>query len=198
MKSSNQLGKVSREKLGIEPVRNALFMAVLLGAAFGLARTASAQVVYTGDQGGYSLSVGATASGYFVQYGQQKLGGVGAVVDLDTRRRIGIEAEGHWLLFNSPDQTQVKTWLGGARYHFSRGKFQFYGKGLVGVGQFTFPYNYAQGNYLVIAPCAGVDYRWKRKISFRVADVEYQMWPQFTFGSMGSFGVNVGVQYHIF
>ncbi len=198
MKSSNQFASVSREKLGIEHVRHAILMAVLLATVLGLARTASAQVVYTGDKGGYSLSVGATASGYQVQYGQQKLAGIGGVVDLDTRRRLGIEAEGRWLFYNSPDQTQVKTWMGGARYHFSRGKFQIYGKGLIGIGQFTFPYNYAQGNYLVIAPGAGVDYRWKRKISFRLADFEYQMWPQFTYGSMASLGVNVGVQYHIF
>lgn len=198
MKSSNQFASVSREKLGIEHVRHAILMAVLLATVLGLARTASAQVVYTGDKGGYSLSVGATASGYQVQYGQQKLAGIGGVVDLDTRRRLGIEAEGRWLFYNSPDQTQVKTWMGGARYHFSRGKFQIYGKGLIGIGQFTFPYSYAQGNYLVIAPGAGVDYRWKRKISFRLADFEYQMWPQFTYGSMASLGVNVGVQYHIF
>jgi hypothetical protein len=198
MKSSNQFGKVSREKLGMLEMRHALFMAALLVLGLCLARTASGQVVYTGDKGGYALSAGVTASGYQVQYGQEKLGGIAGVVDLDTRRRIGIEAEGRWLMFNSPDQTQVKTWMGGARYHFSRGKFQIYGKGLIGIGQFTFPYNYAQGNYLVIAPGAGVDYRWTHKISFRLADFEYQIWPQFTYGSMDSPGVSVGVQYHIF
>jgi len=198
MKSSNQFGNVSREKLGIKQVRRALFVAFLVAIGLGTAHTASAQVVYSGYKGGYSLTVGAMASGYQVQYGQQKLGGFAGVVDLDTRRRIGIEAEGRWLNFNSPDQTQVKTWMGGARYHFSRGKFQIYGKGLVGIGQFTFPYNYAQGNYLVIAPGAGVDYQWKRKISFRLADFEYQIWPRFTYGSMASPGVDVGVQYHIF
>jgi hypothetical protein len=198
MKSSIQFGKMSREKLGIKQVRHVLFTAVLLFVGLGAARIAAAQVVYTGDRGGYSLSAGVTASGYQVQYGQEKLAGFAGVVDLDTQRRIGIEAEGRWLMYNSPDQTQVKTWMGGARYHFARGKFQIYGKGLIGIGQFTFPYNYAQGNYLVIAPGAGVDYRWKRRISFRLADFEYQVWPQFTYGSMASLGVNVGVQYHIF
>jgi hypothetical protein len=198
MKSSNQFGKMSREKLGIDHLRHALFMAFLFAIGLGLARPASAQVVYTGDKGGYSLTAGVTASGYQVQYGQQKLAGFAGVVDLDTHSRLGLEAEGRWLKFNSPDQTQVKTWMGGARYHFARGKFQFYGKGLIGIGQFTFPYNYAQGNYLVLAPGAGVDYQWKRRISFRLADFEYQIWPQFTYGSMASPGVNVGVQYHIF
>lgn len=189
---------MSREKLGIEKMRQALFIVFLVAIGLGLARQASAQVVFTGDKGGYSLTAGVTASGYQVQYGQQKLAGFAGVVDLDTHSRLGIEAEGRWLMFNSPDQTEVKTWMGGARYHFARGKFQIYGKGLIGIGQFTFPYNYAQGNYLVLAPGAGVDYRWKRRISFRLADFEYQIWPQFTYGSMASLGVNVGVQYHIF
>jgi hypothetical protein len=50
----------------------------------------------------------------------------------------------------------------------------------------------------VLAPGGGVDYRWKRRISFRLADVEYQIWPQFNFGSMTSVGVSAGVRYHIF
>jgi hypothetical protein len=198
MKSSYQFAKVAREKLVMPHGRHAVFMAVLLAVVLGMARTASAQVVPSGDEGGFSLTAGATGSGYEVQYGQQKLLGIAGVVDIDTRRRFGLEAEGRWLMFHNPNQTQTTTYMGGPRYHFTRGKFQFYGKGLVGIGEFTFPYDYAHGSYLVIAPGGGVDYRWKRKISFRLADVEYQMWPQFTYGSMSSYGVSVGVLYHIF
>jgi hypothetical protein len=75
---------------------------------------------------------------------------------------------------------------------------QFYGKGMVGIGQFNFPYNYAKGTYLVIAPGGGVDYRWTRRMTVRLADVEYQIWPQFTYGSMTSAGVSVGLRYNIF
>jgi hypothetical protein len=198
MKSSYQFAKVAREKLVLPHGRRAVFMAVLLAVVFGMARAASAQVAPSGDEGGFSLTAGATGSGYEVQYGQQKLLGIAGVVDMDTRRRFGLEAEGRWLMFHNPNQTQTTTYMGGPRYHFTRGKFQFYGKGLIGIGQFIFPYNYAHGSYLVIAPGGGVDYRWKRKISFRLADVEYQMWPQFTYGSMSSYGVSVGVLYHIF
>jgi hypothetical protein len=180
------------------PCRHAVFVVLAVLACLALARPASAQVVYSGDSGGYSLSAGATASGYQVQYGVQKLLGVAALVDLDTRRRIGLEAEGRWLLFHQTNDEHVTTYMAGPRYHFSKGKFQFYGKGLVGVGQFNFPYNLAQGNYLVIAPGGGVDYRFKRRITLRLADVEYQIWPQFTFGSMTSVGVSAGVRYHIF
>jgi hypothetical protein len=198
MTSSSSSFKAACEKLGSVFVRRGVFLAIVMTACLGLARTASAQVVFSGDQGGTTLAVGGTASGYQVQYGDQKLLGFAGVVDVDTRRRFGLEAEGRWLLYNNPTQIQDKTWLIGPRYHFTRGKWQFYGKGLVGEGQFKFPYDYAQGNYLVIAPGGGVDYRWKRRISFRLADVEYQVWPQFTFGSMTSVGVSAGVLYHIF
>lgn len=107
-------------------------------------------------------------------------------------------SEGRWLMFNETNQLTATTWLAGPRYHHTFGKFQVYGKGLVGMGQFTFPYNYAHGDYLVIAPGGGVDYRWKKKISFRLADVEYQIWPQFTYGSMTNAGISAGVLYHIF
>ena len=30
----------------------------------------------------------------------------------------------------------------------------------------------------------GVDFRWTRSITLRVADFEYQDWPQFTYGNM--------------
>ena len=198
MKSSYQSGNVARKNLGMRLVRHAVLMTLLLAALLGTARTASAQVVFAGDKGGININVGATGSGYEVQYGEQKLLGVAGLVDVDTKRHFGIEAEGRFLMFHNPDQLQARTYVGGARYHFDMGRFQVYGKGLVGVGQFTFPYNYAHGNYLVIAPGAGVDYRLTRRISARLADFEYQVWPQFTYGSMSSYGVSVGVRYRVF
>jgi len=198
MKSTDQFTEAAGGKLELRLGRRAVFMVIFLSACLGFARKASAQVVFAGDEGGLTLTAGATASGYEVQYGEQKLLGVAAVVDVDTRRRFGVEGEARWLMFHETNQLHATTWMAGPRYHFTRGKFQFYGKGLVGVGQFYFPYKYAQGNYLVVAPGGGVDYRWTRRVSFRLADVEYQFWPQFTFGSMTSYGVSAGVRYHIF
>jgi hypothetical protein len=203
MNSWNQFGKVIGGMMHLWRGHPMVLMAVLLTTVLSMARSAPAQVVNAGDQGGVTLTAGATASGYQVQYGEQKLLGVAGVVDLDTRRRFGLEAEGRWLMFHETNQLHATTYLAGPRYHFSHGKFQYYAKGLVGLGQFNFPYNYAQGNYLVIAPGGGVDYRWKHRISLRLADVEYQIWPQFTYNgssyeTMSSYGVSVGVLYHIF
>lgn len=197
IRSSNSFN-AARETFGKALLRHAVFLGLFVILCLGLTHSASAQVIFAGDEGGFTLAVGATGSAYQVQYGDQKLIGGAAVVDVDTRRRYGAEFEGRWLLFNNPTQIQDKTWLAGPRFHFSRGKFQYYAKGLVGIGQFKFPYDYAQGNYLVVAPGGGVDYRWKRRISFRLADVEYQYWPQFTYGAMTSVGVSAGVRYHIF
>jgi hypothetical protein len=43
-----------------------------------------------------------------------------------------------------------------------------------------------------------VDYRWTRRVSFRLVDAEYQIWPQFTFGKMSNISLSAGVRYHIF
>ena len=198
MISSYQSGIVSRERLSkLLLGRSVVFLAVLLALSLLLTRSASSQVVFSGDKGGFSLSAGATGSGYEVEYGQQKLLGIAGYADVDTTRHFGAEGEVRFLMFHNPDQLETRTYMGGPRYHYSMGKFQFYGKGLVGFGQFTFPYDLAHGNYLVIAPGGGVDYRWKRKITIRVADIEYQIWPQFTYGSMNSYGVSAGISYHI-
>ena len=65
-------------------------VAVLLALPLGTARIASAQAVQSADAGGLLLSVGGTASGYYVQYGETKLLGVSAFVDADTRRHFGV------------------------------------------------------------------------------------------------------------
>jgi hypothetical protein len=198
MKGFHHSGEVSGGGLGMLFGHRMVFTAMLAVVTLAAAHTAASQVVPSGDAGGFTLAAGGMASGYEVQYGQQKLLGVSAVVDVDTRRRIGIEGEARWLMFHETDGLHATTWSVGPRYHFSKGKLQFYGKGLVGIGDFTFPYNYAYGRYLVISPGGGVDYRWRRKISFRLVDFEYQFWPQFTFGAMNSYGVSAGVRYHIF
>jgi hypothetical protein len=109
-----------------------------------------------------------------------------------------VEAEARWLVFHQTGEVHAETWSIGPRYRYSFGRFQIYGKGLVGLAQFNFPYNYAHGNYLVIAPGGGVDYRLTNRIRLRVADFEYQYWPQFTFGTMTSAGVSTGFRMRIF
>ena len=140
------------------------------------------------------LSAGVAGSGYNLEYGQRKMLGYSAFVDADTKRRIGIEAEGRWLEFHQQANVHAETYAIGLRYHFERGRFQPYAKGLVGIGDFNFPYNYATGRYFIAVAGGGVDWHWRRRIYFRVADFEYQSWPQFTYGAMTSVGVSAGLR----
>jgi hypothetical protein len=171
---------------------------ILLAVGLALGRTVSAQVVPAGDGGGLNIFAGGTASGFEVQYGERKMLGVSAVVDVDSVRPVGLEAEARWLMFHQTANVHAATWLAGPRYRRTMGKFQVYAKGLVGVGEFNFPYNYAHGSYLVIAPGGGVDFTVSRRVRLRLADAEYQIWPQFTFGSMASYGISAGVRVRVF
>jgi hypothetical protein len=197
MNSFQRFGKSDRPRagFGLGPL---VLPAILLATGFTLGRTASAQVVPAGDGGGLSIFAGGTASGFALQYGERKMLGVSAVVDVDSVRPIGLEGEARWLTFHQTANVHATTWLAGPRYHRTMGKFQVYAKGLVGVGEFNFPYNYAYGRYLVIAPGGGVDFTVSRRFRLRLADAEYQFWPQFTFGSMASYGISAGVRVRVF
>jgi hypothetical protein len=157
----------------------------------------SAQVTPSADRGGLHLAAGGTASGYYVQYGQRDMVGVAGFVDIDSRRRLGAEAEGRWAEFRQTADVHVETYSAGVRYHFEFGRFQPYTKALAGEGEFNFPYNYARGNYLVVTGGGGVDYRLNQRIQIRAADFEYQDWPQFTFGAMTAFSVSAGIRVRI-
>jgi hypothetical protein len=161
-----------------------------LSGAFG-------QAVPTATAPGAYVSVGGTYSVFQSAYGQRVLGGAGAYVDINRWRQVGIEAEGRWLRQNKLANTTETTYLIGPRVEIRRGRFSPYVKTLVGLGYFNFPYDYARGKYFVIAPGAGVDFNLGYNLKIRLIDVEYQAWPQFTFGNIDPYGVSVGISYHI-
>ena len=168
-------------------------------------RPAAAQVAPAADAGGAHLSVGGAISGYVLGYGNVKLYGPSVFVDIDTLRHFGVEAEVRLLPYHAQEgilQTVYKeehatTYMGGVRYFRTYGRLQPYVKGLVGLGQFTYPYKYATDNDLVVAPGAGMDYKLTNRIKVR-GNFEYQLWPQFLYGQMESYGVDVGVRVKIF
>jgi hypothetical protein len=172
--------------------------AAVFTACLGAPQQAHAQVGPSAMSGGFRLSAGATATGSYVQYGARDLVGYSAFVDAETHRSLGIEAEGHWLEFHQVEDVHVETYSAGLRYHMNFGRFQPYAKGLIGFGDFNFPFSYAHGRYLVATAGGGLDYRWTNRIRIRVADVEYQDWPQFTYGAMSSLGVSAGLKVGIF
>ncbi len=164
----------------------------------GAAGAASGQVVPAGDAGGLAISAGATGSGLYLQYGERKMAALTGFVDIDSRSPFGIEAEGRWAEWKKTADVHTETYSIGPRYHRNIGNFQPYGKGLVGFGHFNFPYNLATGSYLIVTVGGGLDYRLRHRISIRAADIEYQYWPQFTYGAMSSFSVSAGIRVRVF
>ncbi len=170
-----------------------LVLAVLVLAS---GRAALAQSSEDANAGARFIWVGGGVSGYYLQYGALKNLGITGYVDMDTVRRLGMETEGRWLELRQTHNIHAETYLAGPRYHFNLGRFQPYVKGMSGLGNFNFTYNYAHGRYFVIAPGGGFDYRVSPRLTVRT-DFEYQYWPQFTFGPMSAGGMSVGVRYLI-
>jgi len=166
-----------------------------------VAQKTRGQVVPAGDQGGLMLSVGVAASGYTLSYGEQELLGYSAFFDADTRRHLGLEAEARRLEFHNTDDITATTWLGGVRYFRNVGRFQIYGKGLVGFAHANLEFGLGHANSLAIAPGGGVDFILKRRTHLRLADFEYQVWPQAVYGSAPAFksiGISSGIRFRVF
>jgi len=156
--------------VGASTRTGAIRVVAILALAAGLASLAQAQTTSPGDQGGLGIFAGATGTGTYVQYGERKMLGVAGFVDADGRRRLGIEAEGQWVEFHQSSDVHIETYSIGARYHFGKSRFQPYVKGLVGFGDFNFPYNLATGRFLVVTGGGGLDIRLSRRIYIRAAD----------------------------
>ena len=171
---------------------------VVLSFYVGGLRQSTAQALATATAPGTYISVGGTYSMFQSGYGQRTLSGAGIYVDLNPRRQVGIEAEGRWLKHDHMANTTQSTYLIGLRTQIRRGAFSPYVKTLVGLGYFGFPYKSANGKYFVIAPGGGIDFSIGDNLKVRLIDVEYQQWPQFTFGTINPYGLSVGLSYRIF
>lgn len=169
-----------------------LFSVALVLASTG---AAFAQALPTATGPGSSVRVGGGVSDYRVNYGQLWLGGGQLWVDVNPHWRLGVEAEARWPRSrNDPHGPQERTYLAGPRLSLSPGRVEPYVKALAGRGTFIFPFHYATGSYVVLAAGGGVDIhrgRWQ----VRAVDCEYQVWPQFTYGRLGQYGISAGVSY---
>jgi hypothetical protein len=170
---------------------------VSFACLFGCKRD-NAQAVPTATAPGAYISVGMTQSFFDSGYGQQNVQGVGVYADINPIRQAGLEAEGRWLKQKQSPNIGQSTYLIGPRVQFRRGPYTPYVKTLVGLGHFEFPYDMARGRYFVIAPGAGVDLMLGNDLKVRLIDVEYQQWPQFTFGTINPYGISFGLSYRVF
>jgi hypothetical protein len=97
------------------------------------------------------------------------------------------------LRYHQQADTHESTYLIGPRISFGKHRLNPYAKLLMGLGRFNFPYDYGYESYFVVAPGAGVDLRLNQRVRLRLADFEYQEWPQFTFGPIQPYGISAGI-----
>ncbi len=156
------------------------------------------QALATATGPGRYLGVGGTVSIYQAQYGRQVLGGTSVFFDANPTWRLGFEGEGRTLQLHSQESVSESTLLAGPRLSLRSQGVVPYVKFLAGGGRLNFPFHYAQGDYFVLAPGAGIDYRWRGRLTVRLIDFEYQDWPQFSFGAFHPYGFSAGLSVRLF
>ena len=176
----------------------------LAGVALGLMLAgagAAAQDVAAGLGPGTYIQVGGGYSSFQSDYGRNRLGGATLFVDAHLYRRWGAEAEARFLNINQDLGAHQSTYLIGPKVSIFPRRIRPYVKLLAGRGEFTFPFNYAQGSYFVYAPGAGLEYRiaqGRGRVTVRLIDFEYQRWPQFTYGALHPYGFSSGLAIRVF
>ncbi len=157
----------------------------------------SAQAVPTATGPGSYIAIGTGIAAVQSDYGKQHLAGIAIYADVQPTWRYGVELELRRLQMHSRDQLRQSTYLLGPRITMRGSGLSPYVKCLVGVGHLDFPYGYAQGNYLALAPGVGLEYSLADRVYLRFVDIEYQHWPYFTFGSISPIGVSSGIAFRL-
>jgi opacity protein-like surface antigen len=154
-------------------------MLVVLSTALVHVRL-NAQTVPTAYRTPHLLWVGAEYSNFnesFPYQSSQRLFGVGAFVDFKSSGRVGLAADARFLQFGGFEGSTESSYLAGPKIYLStRGRFQPYGKFLVGVGQIHYPFQIGDANYFALAPGGGSGMRLSSRWMVR-AEYEYQIWP---------------------
>jgi hypothetical protein len=129
-------------------------------------------------------------------YARSRFDGFGIYADLDFHHGIGAEFEFHQI-GDGDSYTHIyeRTYELGGRYSRHYGRFQPYGKALVGRGVFNYPQNSANLAYNLYAFGAGSDFRIIRLVNIR-AEYEFQNWYDFKPSGLTPSMFSLGVAYH--
>jgi opacity protein-like surface antigen len=166
---------------------------IALLAVAACSRNVCAQATPAASGPGSYVSAGVGFSSYQADYGQRWIDGGVAFVDVHPTWRYGIEGEARMLNYHTAEGVKESAYLVGPIIYLRPHRFRPYAKFLIGAGKIDFPFGYGQGTFLAYAPGAGIDYILSDRISVRAIDLEYQQWPQFTFGALHPYGVSAGI-----
>jgi len=173
-----------------------LSIIVMLGAGSPSLR---AQVVPSALRSPISLTVGGTTSVFDPDYIPTKLVGLGAYVDVNLFRGIGVEGEGRWQRFHEYQGISQDNYLIGPRVqlrHFWRARP--YVKALGGFSNMNFEDGIGTGRFTTFAFGGGVDIHLTRRWTVRAIDAEYQYWPSFLSVTLSPYGASAGISYRVF
>lgn len=163
-------------------IKSFISIASLIGV-LSLAASANAQALPTATGAGF-LQAGGGYTFANPDYGQFKIQGGTGYIDYDFLPHWGVEAEAHIIALITPTDLAENSFLIGPRYVYPHGRFSFYGKGMLGIGNIDIQapdgLNRTPGTDFAYAAGAGVDYRLTRHIILRPIDFEYQHWSYLT------------------
>jgi Outer membrane protein beta-barrel domain len=154
--------------------------------------------VQAAGRGGSQLTAGGYFSFFSPDYGSNELLGLGIYSDFNVGSHLSAEAEARFLRFNQKLDVHEDNYLIGPRYRWHYGRLQPYAKFMIGNGQFNFPFSFAHGGYLMIAPGGGLDVNLHHHLILRAVDYEYQHWSSFQGSSLSPNGFSFGLAYRIF
>lgn len=169
-------------------------MIAIFTALHVLSQAVNAQNIATAKGPGSYIAIGGEGSAFQADYGQRVIYGGGLFADVNPTWRYGFEAEARYLRLNSFETVTETNYLVGPRVMLKPGPMRPYVKFLVGAGKITLPVGYAQGTFFTYAPGGGVDYIAGDRLTIRVVDFEYQLWPGFSsYGELRPYGISSGI-----
>lgn len=164
-----------------------------------LCNRSSAQALATATGPGSAVILGGGVSAFQTDYGHNHIGGGFVFADVNPHWRLGFEGEARFLRWHADEQVTESSYLGGIRFLLlpQPRRLQPYAKFLAGAGEIRLPYGYAHGGFLTYAPGAGVDLAVNERVSLRLVDLEYQRWPDFSYGALSPYGLSAGLSFRL-
>ena len=176
-------------------------LAGLLSLGIFLAPKVQGQALPTATgHGGFQVGGGITYGK--PDFGQDWIGGITAFGDYNLWSHVGLEANAHLITLHTPQDLGEETYEAGPRVYWRKHRFNLYGKGQIGIGRFVVQqsnafYNAGKANSTswMYSLGGGLDIDFRRHITIRAFDFEYQEWPSFGRNGLTPAIGTVGVAY---